>query len=420
MAYISKSFIMHTFFDQFLGGQTTQDCEPKIEQLRHGDSGVLLGYNVEATLDGSPKAPELILRQTQSVLESVDAQARLSAKFCGERASDPNVDTKCWVRIKVTGLVNDPSALYHGSNAILATRRRRGLDMDVPYPGLPHDGDWQAALSGEAVTAGDRDQLVRLRGTLEAILSRARDKNVRVVIDAEQTWYQPVIDALTDELMQKYNKLGGPATCIASFQAYLRRYPQLLEQQLQRAEAKGYRLVFKQVRGAYIVTEEARWKRDHGDDSMGPIWPNKEACDKSYNDAMDKSITFMAKQIKEHGQAKFGAVFATHNSHSIDKGIQLLEETGLATRPAGGDKLVLNDKLANSVTFAQLYGRTRGHGEWRGMVLTWSVTGMKDDLTNRITGSIRAENGLPIVIKVRRVPQISCAEYTSTNRSPSR
>ena len=34
------------------------------------------------------------------------------------------------------------------------------------------------------------------------MLSKARDNNVQVVIDAEQSWYQPVIDSLTDELTQ--------------------------------------------------------------------------------------------------------------------------------------------------------------------------------------------------------------------------
>lgn len=48
-------------------------------------------------------------------------------------------------------------ALYHGPNAILKAREEKGLDKDVPYPGSPHDGDWEAALNGKGVTAGDRE-----------------------------------------------------------------------------------------------------------------------------------------------------------------------------------------------------------------------------------------------------------------------
>ena len=209
----------------------------------------MLGYNIEAELDGSGKDPQLILTQTQHVLSSIDAQGNLARRYMPN--SDARaIDNRCWVRIKVTGLLPHPIALYNASNAILQARKARGLDKDVPLPGLPHDGDWEAALNGNGVTDSDREQLFSLRATMEAVASKARDKGVRVVIDAEQSWYQPVIDALTDELMQKYNALDGPPTFIASFQAYLRRHPQLLDQQIRRAEEKGYQLLFKQVRGA--------------------------------------------------------------------------------------------------------------------------------------------------------------------------
>lgn len=138
---IANSFIIHTFFSQFLGGQTTKECIPKIKQLREAQLGILLGYNIEATLDGSSKNPDLILQQTEAVLESIDVQAKLAKEFVGDAASNPEIDNKCWVRLKITGLLNDPSALEIGSLAILESRAARGLDKDVPLPGLPHDGD---------------------------------------------------------------------------------------------------------------------------------------------------------------------------------------------------------------------------------------------------------------------------------------
>ena len=341
---------MRTFFRQFLGGQTTEDCIPKIEYLRENHVGTLLGYNIEAELDGSSKDPQLIATQTQHVIESIEAQGKLARKFCGSKGGD----NRCWVRIKATGLLPNPVALYHGSRAILNSREERGLDKDVPYPGLPHDGDWEAALSGKGVSAADREELLGLRETLEKIATKARDNNVRIVIDAEQTWYQPVIDSLTDELMQKYNVTGGPATCIASFQAYLRRYPQLLEQQIRRAEEKGYRLLFKQVRGAYMVTEAERWKAE-GREGPGPVWGSKEETDKSFNFGVERTLGAVAEQVRETGEARIGAVFATHNSISTDLGIRLLEKYGLAERRAGG-KLVVSNAAAESIVFAQLYG----------------------------------------------------------------
>ncbi|KAL1606129.1 proline dehydrogenase [Nothophoma quercina] len=253
-------------------------------------------------------------------------------------------------------LLPHPVALYHGSNAILKNREKNGLDQDVPLPGLPQDGDWDAALSGQGVTDSDREQLLSLRATLEAIASKARDKNVRIVIDAEQSWYQPVIDALTDELMQKYNTLDGPATCIASFQAYLRRHPALIDQQIRRAEEKGYKLLFKQVRGAYMVTEASR-HRSEGKQGDGPVWLTKAATDASFNYGIEKTLETVAGQVRETGNSRIGAVFATHNSISIDLGISLLEKYGLAERTANSDKLVVRKEAAGSIAFAQLYGK---------------------------------------------------------------
>ncbi|KAF4963582.1 hypothetical protein FSARC_8414 [Fusarium sarcochroum] len=378
LSLFTHAFVMRTFFNQFLGGEKTEDCMSKIQYLREKQIGTLLGYNIEAELDGSSKDPELILKQTQHVLESIDAQGRLAKQYCPD-ANAYSGDNRCWVRIKVTGLLPHPIALHHGSNAILKAREAKGLDKDVPYPGLPHDGDWEAALTGKEVTESDREQLLSLRATMEAIASKARDNNVRIVIDAEQSWYQPVIDSLTDELMQKYNTLDGPATCIASFQAYLRRYPQLLDQQIARAEERGYKLLFKQIRGAYMVTEAERWKKE-GKEGPGPVWPTKEGTDASFNYGIEKTLSTVSQQVQEKGHSKLSAVFATHNSISVDLGLNLLQKHGLARRDDKDGKLVVPKEIAGSIAFAQLYG-------------------MKDDLTNKIIGSITTEGGFPLVVK---------------------
>ncbi|KAL4967063.1 FAD-linked oxidoreductase-like protein [Aspergillus stella-maris] len=378
LSSVTNTIVMRTFFKQFLGGESTQECIPKIKALRREQVGTLLGYNIEAELDGSSKDISLIQTQTEHVMTSIETQGELARKFCPD-VSATGGDNRCWVRIKVTGLLPNPSALYHGSNAILDARKTKGFDLDVPYPGLPHDGDWEAALHGKGVTDADRRELITLRLTLEKIAEKARQYNVRIVIDAEQSWYQPVIDSLTDELMQKFNTLdGGPATCIASFQAYLRRYPQLLEQQLKRAEEKGYTLLFKQVRGAYMVTEAARWEKE-GLEGPGPVWATKEETDKSYNYGINRTLDVVAKQIQIDGQSRISAVFATHNSRSVDLAIELLEKHGLAKRDSD-DRLVLCGQAAGSIAFAQLYG-------------------MKDDLTNAITSSVAAPGGFPLVVK---------------------
>ncbi|KAL4911714.1 FAD-linked oxidoreductase-like protein [Aspergillus aurantiobrunneus] len=375
---ITNLVVMRTFFNQFLGGESIPECVPKIEALRHKEVGTLLGYNIEAELDGSSKDAQLILAQKEHVLSSIETQGRLAQGFWPDTSATGG-DNSCWVRIKVTGLLPNPIALQRGSNAILSARIEKGLDRDVPYPGLPHDGDWDAALNGKEVTDTDRKELMALRAVLEKIASKAREHNVRIVIDAEQSWYQPVIDSLTDELMQRYNSLDGPATCIASFQAYLRRYPQFLDQQIKRADTKGYKLLFKQVRGAYMVTEAARWKVE-GREGPGPVWATKEDTDASFNYGIKKTLDTVAEQVRKDGLSRISVVLATHNAISINMAVELLEKHGMATRVGDEQRLVLSSEAAGSIAFAQLYG-------------------MKDDLTNKITGSITTKGGFPLVVK---------------------
>ncbi|KOC13581.1 hypothetical protein AFLA70_292g001391, partial [Aspergillus flavus AF70] len=226
-----------------------------------------------------------------------------------------------------------------------------GLMWTVHATGrLSRPFNWEVALNGDGVMDADRKELVRLRALLEKIASQARENNVRIVIDAEQPRYQPVIGSLTDELMKKYDTFDGPATCVASFQAYLRRYPQLLNQQFERADTK------------------------EGREGLGPVWPTKADTDTGFNYGMKKTPFTVAEQIQQTDQPRFSIVFATHNPISIDLGIKLLEKYGMAELEPDDDILAVSSAAA-------------------------VYTGMEDDLPHKITGSVTTAGGFPLVVK---------------------
>lgn len=72
---------------------------------------------------------------------------------------------------------------------------------------------------------------------------------VKLMVDAEHTYYQPAIDHLSLELMRSYNK-GGSAVIYNTYQAYLKDTLPRLKVDLERAKREGYVLGVKLVGAA--------------------------------------------------------------------------------------------------------------------------------------------------------------------------
>lgn len=81
------------------------------------------------------------------------------------------------------------------------------------------------------LTAQDIADLKDLHSDLNAICQHAQERGVKLIIDAEYSWYQPAIDAFALALMAKYNRPSASSTSPSvqplvynTYQAYLRRY----------------------------------------------------------------------------------------------------------------------------------------------------------------------------------------------------
>ena len=71
-----------------------------------------------------------------------------------------------------------------------------------------------------ALTEDEGEQFKNLLSRIHTIFQAAKDMDVRVMVDAEQTYFQPAISRMTMEMMTKYNK--EKAVVFNTYQCYLK------------------------------------------------------------------------------------------------------------------------------------------------------------------------------------------------------
>lgn len=262
-----KGIIRNTIFKQFVGGETLAETIPVAQMLAEHNVDVILDYGVEG------KEGE----------ESFDHATQVFIDVINHAASQKNIP---FISIKVTGLANHEllQTLHE------APRLRSGI----------HDNEMEQA-------AWDR-----VRERMYAICEAAAEKNVGVLVDAEESWIQDPIDRLTMEMMAEFNK--QKAVVFNTIQLYRHDRLHFLRISHQIAEAQGFILGLKLVRGAYMEKERAVALEKN---RQSPIQISKEATDTDY----DEAVRFCMDHI--HSTA---VIIASHNEQSNLLGAKLLDE----------------------------------------------------------------------------------------------
>jgi proline dehydrogenase len=99
-------------------------------------------------------------------------------------------------------------------------------------------------------------QMDNMVDRLERLAERAAAQRVHLMVDAEQTYFQPAIDHMVLNLQKKFNR-DFPAI-YNTYQCYLTNTAGRVDIDLTRAERHGYHFAAKLVRGAYMVQERKR------------------------------------------------------------------------------------------------------------------------------------------------------------------
>ena len=262
-----KGIIRNTIFKQFVGGETLAETIPVAQMLAEHNVDVILDYGVEG------KEGE----------ENFDHATQVFIDVINHAASQKNIP---FISIKVTGLASHEllQTLHE------APRLRSGI----------HDNEIEQA-------AWDR-----VRERMYAICEAAAEKNVGVLVDAEESWIQDPIDRLTMEMMAVFNT--QKAVVFNTIQLYRHDRLHFLRISHQIAEAQGFILGLKLVRGAYMEKERAVALEKN---RLSPIQASKEATDADY----DEAVRFCMDHI--HSTA---VIIASHNEQSNLLGAKLLDE----------------------------------------------------------------------------------------------
>jgi proline dehydrogenase len=273
-----SGIIRETIYDQFCGGIDIPDSQGTIDELAKFNIGSILDYSVEGA--DSDKGFE---ETTQEIRRTIDrASGDEDIPFCV---------------FKITGIaMTDVFAKVQNKEKL---NEKEQVSFDAS------------------------------KERIESICKYAHDNNVRIFVDAEESWIQETVDVIVYEMMSKYNK--KEAIVYNTYQMYRRDMFDNLKEAHKNAKEQGYHLGLKLVRGAYMEKEAERAER------LGypnPIQVSKAATDLDYNRALE----YCVENIDN-----IGLCSGSHNQYSNYFLTVLMEKHGLSP----------DDER---IYFAQLYG----------------------------------------------------------------
>jgi proline dehydrogenase len=270
--------IKPTLYRHFVGGESLEECNKTVGLLSRFNVKTILDYSVEGGKDAGTMERTLV----ETLHSVVNASKNPDIPFA----------------------VFKPTAF--ASHDVL-TKSASGGDQ------------------GQEVQEGIR----RFRMSVEKLCRTARETGVPIMIDAEDSWYQNIVDDIVTEMMVKYNQ--EKAIVFNTLQMYRTDRIEFLKESIRKARDGNYYLGVKFVRGAYMEKERKRAA------SMGypsPIHPDKAATDSAYDEALRISVENIDILVLFNG---------SHNEISNQLLTELITE----------HKLKKND---SRIWFSQLYG----------------------------------------------------------------
>jgi proline dehydrogenase len=273
-----KGFIKRTIYKIFVGGTSIEDCANTLHKLSERNVGSILDYALEG-------------EEVDEIFDATCLEIQRTIRFAHSHDHVP------FSAFKITGIGR--------------------FDLLVKVS------------ADEVLTEEEADEYQRVLDRVDSIFKLGYELDVPILIDAEETWIQPMLDDLVMEMMAKYNT--KKAIVQNTYQMYRHDSIDRLIKHHQMALDGGFKFGLKIVRGAYMEKER---ERAAAMNYPSPIQPDKAATDRDF-DAIINYLVDNADTID--------FMVATHNEESSQLLATLIDQHDLP-------------RNCPQIYFAQLYG----------------------------------------------------------------
>jgi len=273
-----EGLIRSTVFDHFCGGVNEEDCLPVIDRMYEKGVSSVLDFSVEG----------------QEIDSSFDGAMEKT--------------------LKIINFADEKEAMP------IAVFKPTGFGRLFLY---------QKKSEGKPFNQQEQEEWDRVVARYHKVCKLAKEKDVELLIDAEETWMQDAADELVEEMMRTYNTEAP----IVYNTLQLYRWDRLdyLKELHKRSKKEGFCLGIKIVRGAYMEKERER-AEEKGYPS--PICKSKEETDYYFNE----TLKYILNNLND-----ISLFVGTHNEESSYLTMDLMDSLNIK-------------KNDNRVWFGQLYG----------------------------------------------------------------
>ncbi|KAG9266039.1 proline dehydrogenase 1, mitochondrial-like [Astyanax mexicanus] len=181
-------------------------------------------------------------------------------------------------------------------------------------------------------TDEEERQMKRMLQRMDVLAKHAVENGVRLMVDAEQTYFQPAISRLTLEMQRIFNT--HKPIIFNTYQCYLKEAYDNVSVDVELSRREGWYFGAKLVRGAYMHQERQRAAEIGYED---PINPDYESTNRMYH----RCLEYILEEISHNRMTN--VMVASHNEDTVKFTLEKMNELGLTP----GE---------NNVFFGQLLG----------------------------------------------------------------